>query len=105
MSEEDAAFETDFFLERSGPPSTEFPFHRDSYYMLEGTKTTCVLQSSGLNLNTAYLPNRSWNGEELRWMYMPALQHDRDVEMAKAWAAPKKNAINISTKAEDGISI
>jgi len=87
MSEEDAASETDLFLERSGPPSTEFPFHRDSYYMLE-----------------AYLPNRGWNGEELRWMYMPASQHDRDVEWVKAQATVNKTAIHI-TKVPDRIGI
>lgn len=81
MSEEDAASGTDLFLERSGPPSTEFPFHRDSYYMLE-----------------AYLPNRGWNGEKLRWMYMPPSQHDRDLEFVKAWAVRKKHTDHIFIK-------
>ena len=36
MAVEDAASESDGFLERSGPPSLDFPFHRDNYYMLEG---------------------------------------------------------------------
>ncbi|KAF2433652.1 hypothetical protein EJ08DRAFT_607448 [Tothia fuscella] len=70
MTSDDAASETDCFLERSGPPSMDFPFHRDNYYMLE-----------------AYLPNRGWNQEQQRWMYIPASQHDRDVEHVKAWAA------------------
>lgn len=74
MSLEDAAAETDQFLERSGPPSMDFPFHRDNYYMLE-----------------AYLPNRGWKASEESWMYMPVF-HDRDVEMVKAWAERRKFA-------------
>ena len=51
----------------------DFPFHRDSYYMLE-----------------AYLPNRGWNSEGNGWIYMPATQHERDVEFVKAWAKRRK---------------
>jgi hypothetical protein len=76
MSVEDAAAETDLFLERSGPPSLDFPFHRDNYYMLE-----------------AYLPNRGWNSEVGEWRYMPASQHDRDVEFVKAWAKRRENTV------------
>lgn len=68
MSAEDAARETDAFLERSGPPSLDFPFHRDNYYMLE-----------------AYLPNRGWNAEEQRWMYVPESQHETDVQFIVRW--------------------
>jgi hypothetical protein len=64
MSGEDERSGTDGFLSRSGPPTVDFPFHRDNYYMLE-----------------SYLPNRGWNGEEGRWMYMPETQHDTDVGM------------------------
>ncbi|KAG0651791.1 hypothetical protein D0Z07_1965 [Hyphodiscus hymeniophilus] len=63
----------DLFLERSGPPSMDFPFHRDNYYMLE-----------------AYLPNRGWNAEVAEWRYMPASQHDTDIQFVKAWARRKK---------------
>lgn len=69
MSAEDAASGTDRFLERSGPPSFDFPFHRDNYYMLE-----------------AYMPNRSWVAEHERWFYLPAEQHDKDVEVVARWA-------------------
>jgi hypothetical protein len=69
MAPEDAAAENDKFLKRSGPPTLDFPFHRDNYYMLE-----------------AYLPNRGWNSEAGEWRYMPSTQHDRDVEFVKAWA-------------------
>ena len=63
MSTEDASSETDWFTERSGPPSYEFPFHRDNYYMLE-----------------AYLPNRRWEKEGQRWLYYPESQHEWDME-------------------------
>ena len=75
MTQEDARAETDVFLERGGPPSLDFPFHRDNYYMLE-----------------AYLPNRGWNAEMAEWKYMPALQHERDVEFVKAWARRREKA-------------
>ncbi|KAH7323530.1 hypothetical protein BKA65DRAFT_481342 [Rhexocercosporidium sp. MPI-PUGE-AT-0058] len=75
MSMEDVKAETDFFLERSGPPSLDFPFHRDNYYMLE-----------------AYLPNRGWNAEFSEWRYMPASQHYRDIEFVKSWAKRKEAA-------------
>lgn len=68
MTPADAAGETDAFLQRSGPPSADFPFHRDNYYMLE-----------------AYLPNRCWMKEDGRWGYMPADQHERDLEQIKRW--------------------
>ena len=60
MSEADVDAENDCFLERSGPPTLDFPFHRDAYYMLE-----------------SYMPNRGWNSEDGEWKYMPASQHDR----------------------------
>jgi hypothetical protein len=63
MTAEDATSGTDRFLDRSGPPTADFPFHRDNYYLLE-----------------SYFPNRGWS-EEQKWVYVPASQHDRDVEM------------------------
>jgi len=68
MTAEDVSSGTDAFLGRSGPPSMDFPFHRDNYYMLE-----------------AYFPNRSWNTEQERWMYMPASQHDTDLGYVERW--------------------
>jgi hypothetical protein len=73
MTKEDEHAGTDLFLERSGPPTVDFPFHRDNYYMLE-----------------AYLPNRGWNGDEDRWMYMDARQHDNDVAMLARWYQRQK---------------
>lgn len=69
MTHDDVRSETDSFLERSGPPSLDFPYHRDNYYMLE-----------------AYLPNRGWNSTEARWMYAPAVQHEIDVQFVVNWA-------------------
>ena len=82
MTIQDAAAENDDFLNRSGPPSLAFPFHRDNYYMLE-----------------AYLPNRGWNSDASEWRYMPATQHDRDVEFVKAWA--KRNKENVADKKKE----
>ncbi len=77
MSREDADSGTDLFLERSGPPSFDFPFHRDNYYMLE-----------------AYMPGRSWIAKQERWVYLPAEQHDKDVEIAVRWAEwPRKRDV------------
>ncbi|KUI59070.1 hypothetical protein VP1G_06332 [Cytospora mali] len=73
MTLSDAASGTDAFLQRSGPPSADFPFHRDNYYMLE-----------------AYLPNRCWFKEQQRWGYMPAEQHDKDLEQIRRWASGRK---------------
>jgi hypothetical protein len=66
LSESDIALGTDAFLNRSGPPSFEFPFTRDNYYML-----------------LSYLPNRRWVSLEGEgsWIYYGAL-HENDL----AWA-------------------
>ncbi len=83
MTAEDVAAETDHFLERSGPPTLEFPPYRDRYYMLE-----------------AYLPNRGWNSETGEWLYMPTSQHLRDVEFCKAWVRRTKNPVVAAAKIE-----
>lgn len=62
----EAAQETDAYLERKGPPSYEFPYHRDNYYNLE-----------------AYVPNRKWSREEGCWKYYAGTQHERDLEWVK----------------------
>ncbi|KAF2031737.1 hypothetical protein EK21DRAFT_62407 [Setomelanomma holmii] len=66
MTDEDAALGADEFLVKHGPPSLEFPYHRDEYYMLE-----------------AYLPNRWWRKVEGRWIYTIAGSHERDVELVQ----------------------
>lgn len=63
LTDEDMRSETDAFLERSGPPTVDWPYHRDTYYMLE-----------------AYMPNRSWSGDEKRYLYVPAEQHERELQ-------------------------
>lgn len=63
LSVDDIAVETDGFLQRSGPPSYEFPYHRDKYYTL-----------------AAYLPNRRW--DDGKWIYYGDL-HDTDVAWSK----------------------
>jgi hypothetical protein len=68
MTEEDTRSGTDDFLQRNGPPTMDFPFHRDNYYMLE-----------------AFMPNRSWIGDLEAWVYMPADQHDRDLAILAKW--------------------
>ncbi|OAL49292.1 hypothetical protein IQ07DRAFT_569741 [Pyrenochaeta sp. DS3sAY3a] len=69
MTDEDATSGTDSFLVKYGPPSLEFPYQRDEYYMLE-----------------AYLPNRWWRKVEARWIYTIAGQHDRDLELVQRLA-------------------
>ncbi|KAK0117548.1 hypothetical protein ONS95_011886 [Cadophora gregata] len=86
MSADDAKAETDLFLERSGPPSLDFPFHRDNYYMLE-----------------AYLPNRGWNAEFSEWRYMPASQHDRDIEFVQLWAKRRLGQAEVTEKVEKAV--
>ncbi|XXH01248.1 hypothetical protein Hte_007602 [Hypoxylon texense] len=75
MSKEEMESGSDLFLERSGPPSFDFPFHRDNYYMLE-----------------AYLPNRGWNADRESWMYVPAEQHDIDLQYIVKWAERRQKA-------------
>ncbi|KAL5117184.1 hypothetical protein ACEQ8H_004872 [Pleosporales sp. CAS-2024a] len=66
MSAEEAAAGTDAFLVKHGPPSLEFPYNRDEYYMLE-----------------AYLPNRWWRKSEGHWIYTIAGSHERDLELVQ----------------------
>jgi hypothetical protein len=61
LTAEDIRSESDAFLEREGPPTTEVPFHRDNYYMLE-----------------AFMPNRSWFKDRKCWMYNQGL-HEWDL--------------------------
>jgi hypothetical protein len=68
MSEVDAKSGSDHFLANAGPPSHEFPFHRDNYYTIE-----------------AYLPNRKWSPETKQWHYyaVPPFQHERDLQWVR----------------------
>jgi hypothetical protein len=69
MTETEAAEETDAFLAKHGPPSLEFPYQRDEYYMLE-----------------AYLPNRWWKKQDAYWFYTINGQHERDLELVQRFA-------------------
>ncbi len=73
----DAAEGTDEFLERSGPPSYEFPYHRDVYYSLE-----------------AYVPNRKWSREKQEWIYYAADLHRRDIEWVKERFTPLTDPVS-----------
>ncbi|KAJ9653721.1 hypothetical protein H2198_007119 [Neophaeococcomyces mojaviensis] len=67
LTDWDVASGTDEFLDRSGPPSYDFPFHRDNYYSIE-----------------AYLPNRKF-GVDGKWYYyaLPPASHERDLEWTR----------------------
>ncbi len=84
MTEEDERSGTDAFLARSGPPTFDIPFHRDEYYMLE-----------------AFLPNRGWNTDEGRWMYLPEDQHNRDVELV--WRRLHRETAGMAADGSPGI--
>jgi uncharacterized protein YceK len=66
LSLAEAAQESDLYLAHKGPPSYEFPYHRDNYYNLE-----------------AYVPNRKWSREEGCWKYYAGTQHERDLEWVR----------------------
>jgi hypothetical protein len=66
LSLAEAALESDMYLAGKGPPSYEFPYHRDNYYNLE-----------------AYVPNRKWSREEECWKYYAGTQHERDLEWVR----------------------
>ncbi|KAI0433145.1 hypothetical protein F5Y09DRAFT_98289 [Xylaria sp. FL1042] len=75
MTEDDVNSGTDEFLTRSGPPSLDFPYHRDNYYLLE-----------------AFVPNRSWSQDFSKWLYVPAQQHERDIEYVVMWVERRRRA-------------
>jgi hypothetical protein len=75
MTQDDVNSGTDAFLARSGPPSWDLPYHRDNYYLLE-----------------TYMPNRGWSKDSSRWLYLPAEQHDRDIEYVVKWAELRRKA-------------
>lgn len=71
LTHDEARKGTDAFLDRSGPPSYEFPWHRDNYYALE-----------------AYVPNRKWSRERGRWIYYAEGLHEKDLQWVKDRFAP-----------------
>jgi len=75
VTQDDANSGTDAFLLQSGPSTFDFPYHRDNYYLLE-----------------TFMPNRSWSQDLSRWLYLPAEQHDRDIEFVVMWAERRRKA-------------
>jgi hypothetical protein len=66
MTDEDKRTGTDSFLQREGPPTVEYPYSRDFYYMLE-----------------AFLPCRSWVAGRQQWAYVSQTEewHEMDLKM------------------------
>ena len=86
MSAEDAAAGTDEFLERSGQPTFDFPYHRDNYYMLE-----------------TYMPGRSWIAEHKAWAYLTADTHDKDLEGLARWARVRQEQAAAASARVDSV--
>lgn len=84
-TETDLSSGNDAFLERKGPSSYEFPFHRDIYYGLE-----------------AYVPNRRWDREERKWLYPTGNQHQFDLDWIRRRAEVRAEA---EAKAEAAKSV
>lgn len=85
----DVERETDEFLERSGPPTLDFPFHRDRYHYLE-----------------AYVPNRGWSKLQGRWMYQfasPRKVHENDLEWTMKYFKPDPMPSEDVTSLEKGM--
>ncbi|KAF2482047.1 hypothetical protein BDY17DRAFT_300166 [Neohortaea acidophila] len=78
----DAAKGDDEFLERSGPPSHEFPYHRDKYYDLE-----------------AYIPNRRWLKDRAEWTYYAKGLHNADLQWIIDRFSPQDPNDNVSNGA------
>jgi hypothetical protein len=66
MTDEDMEAGTDAFLQREGPPTFDYPYSRELYYMLE-----------------AFLPGRSWIAASQKWVYIKQTQewHEMDLGM------------------------
>lgn len=78
LSQQDIQSQSDAFLERSGPPSYEFPFHRDRYHYLE-----------------AYVPVRKWSKEEQKWQYAtPGMPHQNNLEWVVQHFTPRDQGMD-----------
>jgi hypothetical protein len=87
MTPADEDLGTDAFLEKPGPPSVEFVFHRDNYYMLYapfGPRSQLCTDAR----SEAYLPNRFWKEQDdgEQWIYVFGGQHKRDIEVVERLA-------------------
>ncbi|KAK4120347.1 hypothetical protein N657DRAFT_625238 [Parathielavia appendiculata] len=75
ITDEDQRVGTDSFLQRKGPPTVEYPYARDFYYMLE-----------------AFLPCRNWVEARQQWVYVSQAQewHEIDLRMLVDMDAMKR---------------
>ena len=82
LTHEDERAGTDAFLQRNGPPTFDYPYSRELYYMLE-----------------AFLPGRSWLAERQKWVYLSQSRewHNTDLDLlAKMVAARRKAGVEDS---------
>lgn len=90
MTEAEAVAETDAFLSKHGPPSLEFPYQRDEYYMLYVMSASPIYGAFfhvlTVVISEAYLPNRWWRKAEGYWFYTIAGQHERDLELVQRFS-------------------
>lgn len=77
LTDADMRAGTDAFLDLEGPPTVEYPYSREVYYMLE-----------------AFLPARSWAAEKKEWLYVSQASgpdwHDIDLGMLLRMDALKR---------------
>ncbi len=66
LTKEEMRLGTDAFLQQEGPPTFDYPYSRELYYMLE-----------------AFLPGRSWVVADRKWVYVSQTQewHQHDLAM------------------------
>ena len=66
LTKEEMKLGTDAFLQQEGPPTFDYPYSRELYYMLE-----------------AFLPGRSWVVADRKWVYVSQTQewHQHDLAM------------------------
>ncbi len=76
LTEEEMRLGTDVFLQREGPPTFDYPYSRELYYMLE-----------------AFLPGRSWVVAHRKWVYVSQTQewHQNDLAMLVRMDATRRH--------------
>lgn len=65
LTKEEMKLGTDVFLQRQGPPTFDYPYSRELYYMLE-----------------AFLPGRSWVAADRKWVYVSQTQEWHQIDLA-----------------------
>ncbi|KAJ8118873.1 hypothetical protein ONZ43_g3905 [Nemania bipapillata] len=51
-----------------------------------------ITAHADIYLLETFMPNRSWSQDFSRWLYVPAEQHDRDIEFVVLWAERRRRA-------------